>query len=76
MSKYRVDRSTAKLGGSAPCDMNSLLYLGDDRDDAFKAYADAQPGIDTWGKPNATYGVTMAVWTGSDYLVKCQKGGV
>lgn len=75
-TKYRVDRNACALGVRVPCGMNSLLYLGDSYRDASRAFEAAQPGIDSWGKPNATFGVTLAVWNGNDYVVKRKKGGL
>lgn len=75
-NKYRVDRNACALGVSVPCGMNSLLYLGDNALEARKAFDVAEPGLDSWGRPNATFGVTMAVWNGENYIVKCKKGGI
>lgn len=75
-TKYRVDRNTDRT--STPLGMNSLLYLGNDRRAATRAYNLAQPGTDPWGRPNDTYGVTLAEWRGpakydGDYVVRQSK---
>jgi hypothetical protein len=75
-TKYRVDRSMAKLGGHPPCGMNSLLYLGDNEKLALEVFNVSPPGYSPWGSRNASYGITMAVWNGTDFIVKRQKGGI
>lgn len=72
MNTYRVDRNNAPV---TPCGMNSILYIGDNYQQARKVYDAAQTGLDAWGQPNATYGVVLSVWNGeSAYVVKCMKG--
>lgn len=71
-TRYRVDRNASST--TTPLGMNSLLYLGDSHRAALKAYNAAEPGTDPWGRPNDTYGVTLAEWRGpgkydGDYVV-------
>lgn len=73
MNKYRVDRSNTL---STPCGMNSLLYIGDNWDDARQVYNYVDTGKDAWNQPNDAYGVILSVWSDNlrDYIVKCSKG--
>lgn len=74
LTQYRVDRSDSAV--VVPVGMNSLEYLGKSRREARKAYEQTAPGQDTWGKPNARFGVILSVWdpTKRQYVVKCNKG--
>lgn len=63
MAKFRVDRATNR---DIPVGMNSILYLGDSLSAAHKAFVNAEPGIDTWGKPDSNYGVLLSS-TGNQY---------
>lgn len=57
-----------------PCGMNSILYLGGSMREAGRVFDDAQTGLDTWNKPNPSYGVVLSIWNGSDYIIKREKG--
>lgn len=72
-NNYRVDRVNSRR---IPCGMNSILYIGDSWNTARAIFNAAQTGLDSWGKPNATYGVVISVWDASknDYVIKCEKG--
>jgi len=71
---YRVDRNDSQV--TTPCGMNSLLYIGDSWKKARTIFNQAEPHKDAWNRPNATYGVTLAVWSENkrDYVVKAIKG--
>ena len=71
--KYRVDVTPTR---SVPCGMNSIKYLGDDWHDARAVFAETKARVDSWGKPNAAYGVILSVWDDSkqQYIIKCEKG--
>ncbi len=73
---FRVDRNANR--NTTPCGMNSLLYVGDSDRAARKAYAKAQPGVNTWNQPDLSYGVTFAKWNArrGDYDVLAAKFGV
>ena len=71
--KYRVDVTTSRY---VPCGMNSIKYLGDDRQDALAVFSETEVGKDVWCKPNAAYGVILSVWNQNkqNYVIKCEKG--
>lgn len=72
-TQIRVDRVNQPC---VPCGMNSILYLGGDFRAAKREYDRAEVGVDTWGQPNASYGVVLSVWdaTKHNYVIKCRKG--
>ena len=57
---YRVDRAREAL--SPPCGMSSILYVGNDYDEALRVYLETTGGKDAWGKPDQTYGVMLSMW--------------
>jgi len=58
-TKYRVDRVDTL---TAPCGMNSLLYLGGNKREATQVMLDAEIKRDAWNKPNDRYGVVLFEW--------------
>jgi hypothetical protein len=56
--------------------MSSILYLGGSIREAIKVFNEAEVGLDSWGQPNASYGVVLSVWDEGrrDYVIKCRKG--
>jgi hypothetical protein len=73
MNTYRVDRADSL---QSPCGMNSLLYIGDNIDEAVKVYTYHDPGKDSWNVPNSAYGIILSVWNAgaNEYRVKRSKG--
>lgn len=76
MTRYRVDHNDSPT--TTPVGMNSLAYLGGDYRQARTVFVTARAGIDHWGNPNPTYGVTLAEWRGQnltgEYVVIDKKG--
>lgn len=70
---YRVDRVNSYR---VPCGVNSIIYIGDNWEKARRIFAVTRQGTDTWGAPNAAYGVILSMWddTKRDYVIKCSKG--
>jgi hypothetical protein len=74
MNSIRIDRvQHPQLGMSAPCGMNSLIYIGDDMRKALKTFHSVCVGRDAWGKADTTYGVSLSVWNGTDFKAKLIK---
>lgn len=60
MNTWRVDRNLSAQ--ETPCGINSILYIGDSHRLATKMFNSTTPGKDSWGKPNESYGVTLACY--------------
>ena len=73
MNTYRVDRSDSL---NVPCGMNSILYIGDNRNKAISIFKRALIGLDTWCGENHGYGVLFSKWDDkkNDYIVLEGKG--
>lgn len=69
---FRVDRVDELR---VPCGMNSIVYVGPSEIAARTEFAKAKVGLDTWGKPNDTYGVILSRWSVAegDYVILDQK---
>jgi len=59
MNKFRVDRVNTR---AVPAGKNSILYIGDDVAKARKLYDNTVPGVDTWNRPDPSYGVVFSRW--------------
>ena len=73
MNNYRVDRNDSLI---VPCGMNSILYIGDNRNKAISIFKRALIGLDTWCGENHGYGVLFSKWDDkkNDYIVLESKG--
>jgi hypothetical protein len=60
MNRYRVDR--APKGPNPPVGMNSILYIGDDAEEARRVYDYAHGRKDSWGQPDPDYGIMLSYW--------------
>lgn len=70
MNSYRVDRAREVL--SPPCGMNSILYVGDDYEEALRVFLESEGGKDAWGRRDPAYGVMLSMWSPNrnDYITK------
>ena len=59
MNNYRVDRNDSL---NIPCGMNSILYIGENRNKAISMFKRASIGLDTWGGEDNGYGVLFSKW--------------
>jgi len=59
MNTYRVDRAPE---GPTPCGMVSILYLGDDIEEALTVYNYVSGGRSPWGSERPDYGVMLSAW--------------
>ena len=73
MNKYRVDRNNKR---HVPCGMNSIIYLGDNLSEAKRRFQHTLTGFDWWSKVNASYGVVLSEWNGTDYKIIAIKGNI
>lgn len=64
-NEWRVDRSE---GQYAPCGMNSIRYIGENRAKANQMFLALLPGFDAWNHPDPKYGVVLSRWD----AVKCE----
>ena len=72
-NQYRVDVVNNR---SVPCGMNSIRYIGNNWPKAKAYFYRTDMCRDAWGKPNASYGVILSVWSDEkrDYIIKMEKG--
>jgi hypothetical protein len=74
MNTIRIDRvQHPQLGMSAPCGMNSIIYIGDNMHKALKVFHSSSVGKDAWNNADTTYGVSLSIWNGSDFTAKLIK---
>jgi hypothetical protein len=59
-------------GLSPPCGMNSILYVGDDYEEALRVFLESEGGKNAWNQPNRDYGVMLSIWNPDrrEYIVK------
>jgi len=67
-TEFRVDRTDTK---SVPCGMNSIVYLGNNLNEARYVFAQTEMGRGPWNDERPTYGVVLSQWSYSegDYVI-------
>lgn len=73
MNKYRVDRNNKR---HVPCGMNSIIYIGNDLNEAKRRFQQTLTGFDCWSKVDNNYGVILSEWNGTDYSIIDSKGNI
>lgn len=71
MNTYRVDRVNSL---QVPAGMKSVLYIGDNLEEARRVFDQASVGFSSWGETAHCYGVILSTWKDSAYVISLSKG--